>query len=55
MSGTHDFIALVVAGSVMMTIYALFVLIIDAEARHFIQGFLVDADQARRRLGSSSQ
>jgi O-antigen/teichoic acid export membrane protein len=55
MSGAHDFIALVVAGSVMMGIYALFVLIIDTEARHFIQGLLVDADQARKRLGSSSQ
>jgi O-antigen/teichoic acid export membrane protein len=55
MSGTHDFIALVTAGSVMMGIYALFVLIIDAEVRRFIQGLLLDAGQARKRLGSSSE
>jgi O-antigen/teichoic acid export membrane protein len=55
MSGAHDFIALVLAGSVMMGIYALFVLLIDTETRHFIWGLLLDADQARRRLGSSSE
>lgn len=49
MSGPHDFIALVVAGAVMMSIYALFVLVFDGEARRFVQSLLIDADQARRR------
>lgn len=55
MSGAHDFIALVMAGAVLMGIYALFVLIFDTETRRFIQGLLIDVDHARRRLGGSSE
>jgi O-antigen/teichoic acid export membrane protein len=55
MSGTHDFIALVMAGSVMVCIYALIVLVVDAEARRFIWSLLLDVDQVRKRQGNGSQ
>jgi O-antigen/teichoic acid export membrane protein len=55
MSGTHDFIALVMAGSVMVCIYALIVLVADAEARRFIWGLLLDVDQARKKQGNGLQ
>jgi len=54
MSGAHDFIALVMAGAVMIVIYTLCVLVIDTEARQFIRGFLRDAGQGRKGLNGSS-
>jgi len=51
MSGAHGFISLVMAGVVMMGIYALAVLIIDTDARRFVLGFLADAGgHAKRSL-----
>jgi O-antigen/teichoic acid export membrane protein len=53
MSGAHDFIALVMAGTVMVGVYALIVIVFDAEARRLIQGLLVDVDHLRRGLDST--
>lgn len=50
MAGRHDFIALVMAGALMVIVYGLFVLILDKEARRFIMNLLVDAEEARKRL-----
>lgn len=53
LSGAHGFISLVMAGALMVGLYAVCVLLFDVDARRFIFGLLVDADEARRRLSRS--
>ncbi len=54
MSGPHNFIALVLAGAVMVGIYTLIVIAFDEEARRLVRGLVGDVNHARRGLDSTS-
>ena len=54
LAGPHDFIALVIAATVLVLVCSTLALALDSELRRLIAGLLVDADEIRRRLNGSS-
>ncbi len=55
MSAGHGFIALVMAGALMVIVYAVFVLVFDGEVRRFVIGFLGQVEQAGRKLTGNTE
>lgn len=55
LAGPHDFIALVIAGSVLVIVYGVLALVLDAELRRLIGGLIVDADEMRRGLNGNGR
>jgi PST family polysaccharide transporter/lipopolysaccharide exporter len=53
LAGPHDFIALVIAATVLVIVYGALALALDSEVRRFIAGLIVDADELRKGLNGS--
>jgi len=54
-SREHGFISLVMAGVLMIVVYALLVFVFDGDARRFVTGLLVEVEQSGKKLMGNAE